>query len=223
MIKYEEQINELKSLGKYIMRKDMTWGNAGNISIRISEESCLITVSGTHLDELRDNDFVLYNITKNKKKGKFSPNKKPSKELGMHSAIYEKRSDINVIIHVSPFYSTLLGISNFKIPNNLFVEAMYYLERIVRVPYFHPGSNDLAEGVRQNCRKTNIILLENHGVVVYDKSVKEAKTALVTLENACKMLILAKSADIDIKVLDSNIVDDFLYNSGYKSKRWWDN
>ncbi len=220
MLKYQDQIAELSSLGRYIMNREMTWGNAGNISIRTAQDSCLITISGSHLGNLSDGDFIQCDLDSadipDKKSGK-----KPSKEWGMHQGIYQMRADINVVIHASPFYSTLVSAAGLDVPNDCFVEGMYYLERIERVPYYHPGSKALAEEVSKVCQKSNIILLENHGVVVYDKSVKEAKTALTTLEVACKMLITAKSAGISICSLSPETVDDFLNNSGYKLRREW--
>lgn len=216
-MKYQEKRKELIKLGKYIMDRDLTWGNAGNISMRTSDDSCLITASGTHLGELSAEDFLNCGFAETETAG----SKKPSKETPMHTGIYEIRPEIQVVIHASPFYSTLISASELEIPTNSFVEGMYYLERIERVPYFHPGSLELAEGVKKACRNSNIILLENHGVVVYENSLKEAKTALITLENACKMAITARTAGIEIKSVSSETVKDFLENSGYKQDRKW--
>lgn len=147
--------------------------------------------------------------------------RKPSKEYVMHQGIYEERPEINAILHASPFYSTLIACSDIELPSNYFVEAMYYLERIERIPYYHPGSKELAQAVKEKAKKTNVMLLENHGVIVYDKSLKEARMALQTLEYTAKMHVNALQKGIGMQGLSREQELDFLTNSGYKPVRDW--
>ena len=211
-------MNELKKTGKYLMEFGLAWGNAGNISARIDDQRYLVTASGTFLGELDDDDFVVCSIHE---QTALAGRKKPSKETPMHRAIYESRPEIQAVLHASPFYSTLVACSQLEIPSNWFVETMYYLERVERVPYCHPGSLELGEAVREKARHANILLLENHGVLVYDVSIREARMALHTLEMACKMLITAKQANVVINPIPSPVVADFLTNAGYKPRRNW--
>jgi 3-dehydro-4-phosphotetronate decarboxylase len=209
---------KLIELGKYIMEEKMTWGTAGNISLRVDEEHILVTASGTELGNLNMEDLTLCNIN-----GQVVQGRKPSKELPMHLGVYKNRPEINAIIHAAPFYSTMAACSKLEVKSNLFVESMYYLERVERVPYFHPGTKELAEGVERVSRNTNVILLENHGVLVYDSSIKECRIALEILENTCKMLVLSNSSGIALQTLDQKTVNSFLNESGYKPRRVWDN
>ncbi|MFS0613432.1 class II aldolase/adducin family protein [Lederbergia ruris] len=208
---------QLQEVGSYMMDHDLAWGNAGNISARTAEDHFLITASGTYMGELSMDDFVEYCFD-----GTRNPqDRKPSKEIPMHQAIYEERPDIHAILHASPFYSTLIACSDVKIPSGWFVESMYYLERCERVPYHHPGSAALGEAVRGKAAKANILFLENHGVLVFDTSIKEARMALQTLEFACRMFITANGASIPMKQLPENTVQDFLEHSDYKPRRRW--
>ena len=146
---------------------------------------------------------------------------KPSKETPMHRAVYEVRSEINAVLHGAPFYSTLLACSTLEIPANWFVEAMYYLERVARVPYHHPGSEALGEAVRAQATRANVLLLENHGVLVYDTSVQEALMALHTLELTCRMVVTAHNGRLPVRPLAPETVTDFLRHSGYRPRRKW--
>lgn len=214
---YEDIKLDLIKTGKFMMEYGLAWGNAGNISARANGDRYLITASGTFLGELEAVDLVECSLS-----GQVGVSeKKPSKETPMHQAIYQKRPEINAVLHASPFYSTLVACSNIEIPSNWFVETMYYLERIERVPYYHPGSQALGDAVAEKAGEANILLLENHGVLVYDISLKEARMALQTLEMACKMLITAQGANIEIKGLRGEVVKDFLVNAAYKPRRNW--
>jgi L-fuculose-phosphate aldolase len=211
---------QLQHAGRYLLDNDLTWGNSGNLSARSAATHCLITASGTQLGNLGEDDFVECPLTSSERPD--SPGSpKPSKELPMHTAVYKARPEINAILHASPFYSTLIACSAMDVPGDLFVENMYYLERVGRVRYCHPGSAELGIAVGKQATTANILLLDNHGVLVYDTSVSEALMALHTLELVCKMVITARSADLSFNHLPTTTVSDFLTNAGYRPRREW--
>lgn len=200
-----------------MMDHDLAWGNAGNISGRTTSDTFLITASGTYMGNLAKDDFVECTFDgMTDAKGK-----KPSKEIPMHAAIYEQRPEIQAVLHASPFYSTLVACSKMDIPSEWFIESMYYLERVERVAYHHPGSAALGEAVKEKATKANILLLENHGVLVYDTSIQEARMALQTLEFACRMLVTTMGSSINLEKVSSEVVQDFLDHAGYKPRREW--
>lgn len=207
---------QLQSAGHYMLDNDLAWGNAGNISARLGPDRYLITASGTHLGKLEDADFIECSF-----KGPLTGSRKPSKETPMHRAIYEQRPEIGAVLHASPFYSTLVACTDLPLPAGWFVEDMYYLERVGSVGYSHPGSPELGEAVRAQARQANILLLDNHGVLVYDTSIQEALMGLKTLEMVCRMAITARSAGLELRSLPASIVEDFLSNSGYRPRREW--
>jgi len=206
---------DLIELGQYLMSHSLAWGNSGNLSVRVDTENFLITATGTDLGKLMYDDFVNVEIASGRWQGKV----KPSKEVPMHTAIYSERSDAGAIIHASPFWSTLFACADAKVVSELFVESMYYLEKIAYVEYFHPGSNELGEAVRAKAREANIIILANHGVIVYDSDIREARMRLETLETTCRMIVTANAAELPLKRLSPSLVMDFLHNSGYKLKK----
>jgi len=212
----KEAREQLQAAGRYMLDNDLAWGNAGNLSARLGPDSYLITASGTRLGELKDDDFVECSFD-----GALSGDRKPSKETPMHRAIYEQRPEIGAVLHASPFFSTLIACADIQPPAVLFVEDMYYLERVERVDYFHPGSPHLGEAVRAKARQANILFLDNHGVLVYDTSIQEALNGLHTLEMVCRMAITARSAGLELRSLPVATVADFLENSGYRPRREW--
>ncbi|WP_309120465.1 class II aldolase/adducin family protein [Paenibacillus sp.] len=215
----EEARRQLQDAGRYMMTNGLAWGNAGNISARTGEDRYLITASGTFLGELEDDDLVECSFAAGRL---HESDKKPSKELPMHRAVYELRPEVNAVLHASPFYSTMIACSDLALPSDWFVETMYYLERVARVPYRHPGSDALGEAVAAHAKDANVLLLEHHGVLVFDTSVREARMALQTLEMACRMLVTAGAAGVKLRNLEPEVVKDFLMNAGYKPRRKWE-
>ncbi len=213
-----EARRQLVEAGRYMMTHGLAWGNAGNISARTGPDRYVITASGTFLGELDDDDLVTCTFGG---QSLHPARRKPSKEMPMHRAVYETRPEVNAVLHASPFYSTLFACANEALPSDLFVETMYYLERVERVPYCHPGSAELGEAVRRKAPLANVLLLDNHGVLVYDTSVREARMALQTLEMACRLIVTARSSGIALSALPQETVLHFLQHAGYKPRREW--
>lgn len=205
---------QLHRAGRAMIEGGLTWGNAGNLSARLDSDQFLITASGTRLGELVDGDFALCSL-----RGTMETTVRPSKELPLHRAVYGARPEVGAVLHGAPFYSTLVACSSLPIPSDLFVESMYYLERVARVPYHHPGSDALGEAVRAQAGDADVLLLENHGVLVFDTSISGALQALQVLELTCRMLVTAKSSGIELTPLAPETVDDFLEHAGYKPRR----
>jgi hypothetical protein len=95
------------------------------------------------------------------------------------------------------------------------------LERVARVPYAHPGTEALGEAVGREARNANVLLLENHGVLVYDTSVREALMGLHTLEMVARMVVMARAAGLPLKSIPRGTVADFLEHSRYRPRRRW--
>jgi L-fuculose-phosphate aldolase len=214
-----EASRQLQAAGRFMLENGLAWGNAGNLSARTAGDRFLITASGTRLGQLGEEDFVECSLSV--VAAPPGGARKPSKEVPMHSAVYALRPEIGAVLHASPFYSTLVACAEVEIPADWFVEAMYYLERIARVPYFHPGSTALGEAVRGVAQQANVLLLENHGVLVYDTTIAEALVGMQTLEMVCRMYVTARSAGIPLRSLSPQVVADFLENSGYRARRGW--
>lgn len=206
---------ELIQAGLYLQRNQLAWGTSGNMSVKVDDEHMLLTASGTKIGELTQEDLILSNIFT----GEYTGKKKVSKETPMHSGIYKKREDVKAIIHSSPYYSTFFSCTDLRIQSNLFIETMYYLENIAYVDYFHPGTSELGEAIAQKAEKANVIIMKNHGVVVFDETLEEAKMRLETLELACRMILQAKESGVPLVGLSDTIVNSFLENSRYKPRK----
>ena len=139
----------------------------------------------------------------------------------MHLAIYRQSPWAAAVLHASPSHTTLAASSSLELRNDLFVENMYYLQRMARVPYAHPGSAELTAAVEKVVAGANVILMENHGVILYDTSLAECRTCLEVLENTCRMCLEAERSGIALEPVPSDTVRDFLLNSGYKKPRVW--
>ncbi len=207
---YKQEIIET---GRWIMEKNLTWGTSGNISVRAGDR-IYVTASGTVIGDLREEDISVVDL-----EGKVLEGRKPSKETGMHLEVYRKRPEVAAVLHASPFWTTFAACTRMELKTDLFIESMYYDEKLVRVPYFHAGSSALAEAVSEVAEKTHVILMEHHGMLCYDQNLKECRSALEVTENVCRMNLMAQSAGIPLQELPEATVRDFLEGGYYRKRR----
>ncbi len=204
--------NALIALGKQIADRAMSWGSSGNLSVRLSPDEMLITASGASLGRLTRDDLVAVPV-----QGGFpSGVRRPSKEAPLHAAAYRERPAAGCVLHASPFYSTLLGMTDVAVDDALFVEAMFCLDRLAALPYYHPGSEELFAAVERAIPHHDVLLLCNHGVLIVGRDTSEAFETLECLENACHMRLAADSAGLALRAVPPDMREAFLTLDNYR-------
>src|SRR5271157_1142534 len=101
---FEEMCRKIASL-------KLVQASSGNLSYRSLTEEFFITSTGCWFENITSDDVVKCSLKTKKKVDK--TDKKPSSEILMHVLIMQKRSDINVVLHYQPVYSTLISCSSY--------------------------------------------------------------------------------------------------------------
>jgi len=201
-----EIIEDLKRCGRVLDEKGLVWGHSGNISVRIEQNAFVISASGANLGTLSDNDLITCHLHDPYTHGA----KEPSIERGLHQAIYQAQEYAAAVIHSQPFYATLVACSNMAVKTDLFPEAMAYLDKVDRVPYYHAGSNELAHATAGKASVSHVLLLDNHGAVCWGSDIEEALLRTQTLEFLCRLLVLSHASSIPLNHLGEEAMTGFL-------------
>ncbi len=197
--------DDIKKYGRLLHEKDLTIGRSGNISVKLDPDTFLINRAGADLSELSENELVFCNVYTDRWRG-CQP---PSIETGFHRGIYLTFPHAAAIIHSHPFYSMLVSCSDVPVRTDLFVESMAYLGKVVRVPYFHAGGKALADAVAAKAAESQVLLLENHGVLAWGKTLDECLIKTESLEYLCRMQITAAAAGIKLNYLGDSVMEEF--------------
>ncbi|MCS7250701.1 MAG: class II aldolase/adducin family protein [candidate division WOR-3 bacterium] len=156
---------EIKKIFHYLYLKDLITASDGNISYKINESKIVINKTNVFKGEIKEKDLILVNFKKRIPK-------EVSKELKLHLNLYEINKDIKAIIHSHPIYPLL--IINQELSKEFYIGTGLKEEDISFISYYEPGSEELAQKVKENGRNKKVIILENHGVIVLGRSLKEA-------------------------------------------------
>ena len=191
--------------GKALADRGLVWGQSGNISVRVDTDTFLITAGGADLGMLLDDDIIPCRIESDGYEGL----RVPSMEVGLHRGIYHAREDAMAVIHSQPFYATTIACSDVEVRSDLLPEAMAYLGQIVRVPYYHAGSTELAQAVAAKALDSRVLLLANHGVVCWGDSLSDAFLKTETLEFLCRIMVTARAGGMGLNYLGDEVIQDF--------------
>lgn len=203
----------LKKHSKRAFGLGLVWGTSGNMSIRADADRFFITATGKSLGDITGKDLVLCRIDKD------SANKNASMEWRLHSEIYRNRRDANAVFHSQPPYSTLIACAkDKKIKTALIPEAIAYLGKIEVIPYRYAGGIELAKKCGESAKKADVLLLENHGVVTFGSSIEDAVNRTLTLEFLCRLSVLSKAANIELKEVSPRQTSEFLKLLGARKR-----
>lgn len=199
----------LSDLGKRFVDRGLVVGSGGNLSILLPDQkSFLITGTGTSLNRLSEESFAVVGLD-----GSYSSEgTQPSSEYRVHLAAYQNRSDINTCIHLHPQASVLLAALDIE-TKFITVDHVYYLRKIVRVPWLRPGTQEIADAVGRAIVGANLLVLENHGCVVVGKNPELAFSRALNLEEASELTLRSRMVGIEAREVPS-VYREYLESKG---------
>ena len=186
--KYKAERKEVARFMRRLYKHALTTTSGGNISLRVSEKIILITPSATDKGRMKWKEVGIINILGEN----LTPHLKPSIETEMHLAIYRKKNDVLAIVHAHPVFASLFTAIKAKINTKLTAEAKAILGDPLLVRYAVMGSRALAEVAAENILKSDVLLLENHGILTTGSNILQAFDKIEVLENEAKMTLMTE-------------------------------
>lgn len=171
----------IENISRKLYEQGLVPGKSGNVSYRFSKDMIGITPSGFSLGTVNWDKIIIVDSQGNI----ISGNDKPSSELAMHLAIYQKREDVNGIVHTHPPYTTGFAHAKRKIKR---MEGFGKLKDqfFKNIDYEKPGSNELAQKAALALCDENVLILEDHGLITIGENLEEAALLTEFVENVAK-------------------------------------
>lgn len=187
--------------------------SSGNLSWRIGDEA-IVSGTGSWLPKLTADKVSVCRISD----GTPVRNVKPSMESTFHLGVLRNRPDVNVVLHFQSEFATVISCMEHKPVNfNVTAELPCYVGREVPIiPYYRPGSPELAKAVVEALSHHNCALLSKHGQVVCGKDFDDAFQKAMFFEMACAIIV--RSGFRYVTLTDAEIDDLEHYVLGKTSK-----
>ena len=160
-------------------------------SCRIGESSMLVNPNGWAFDEITASSLQkvsLYEPLEASSNEKVNPT-----ATSIHKAIYQKRKDVNFIIHLHTDYGVAVSMQE----QGLIPASQYAVLSHFQLAYHDFGGLVLdapeEEQMVKNLGNKKLMLLRNHGTLALGSDIGQTFEAMYFLERACRFQILAQS------------------------------
>jgi ribulose-5-phosphate 4-epimerase/fuculose-1-phosphate aldolase len=170
------------------------FGSTGNLSVREGSE-VWITPTGKSLRGLTPDKLARIDL-----QGASRNENRASKEFPFHLAVYNQRAEAQAIVHLHSTYAVALScLEGFDPENPLPPITPYYFMRVAPLavlPYFRPGSQDLARAVEAAAPAHHSMLLSNHGLICSGSSLGEAVDRTEELEQTARLYFILRGQEV---------------------------
>ncbi|MDD3656161.1 MAG: L-ribulose-5-phosphate 4-epimerase [Atribacterota bacterium] len=210
----------LESLKKAVYEAHINlWDNklvmwtSGNVSARDSETNfVVIKPSGVSYKDLSPSNLVVVDLNGNTIEGSL----KPSVDMATHLYVYKHMPEVNSVIHTHSTYASAFAAVGMEIPVCLTAMADFFGDKIPLGELVLIGEEEIGKEIVNKIGNSKAIIMKNHGPFTIGKDIKESLQAAIFLEEAAKVIIIAKilgepqiiPGDI-VKILHKNYTEKY--------------
>jgi L-fuculose-phosphate aldolase len=201
----DELKRELVRFSKWLYRLGFVPGTSGNLSVRLDGKRLLVTPTGVSKYLVRASDMVIVDMEGRQLAG----TRKVTSEIGMHLAIYEKRADVEAVIHAHPQIATAFACTGWPLDEMFCQEAVMTLGPVPLARYATTGTNEVAESLAPLVEEHDAILMANHGAVTCGGNLLDAFLKMETLEHVAQIRLAAHQLG-NIRTLEGEQTESLL-------------
>jgi 3-dehydro-4-phosphotetronate decarboxylase len=187
--------DQICEVGLSLFSRGLTFGSAGNISMRLADGGSLMTPTNASLGRLDPAKLSKFDAS-----GRFVSGDPATKEAFLHFCMYRERPDARAVVHLHSTHSVAVSLlADVDASDVLPPLTAYFVMRVGRlplVPYFPPGDESLAKAVEGLAGEHHAVLLANHGPVVAGATLANAQYATEELEETAKLFLMLRNQPI---------------------------
>ncbi|MCR4924072.1 MAG: class II aldolase/adducin family protein [Lachnospiraceae bacterium] len=185
--KYDPEILEkICEIGRRMYNREMVAANDGNISVRLSDGAIVCTPTGVSKGFMKPEMLTIIDEKGNILRA--AEGYKPSSEIKMHLRVYERRRDIQAVVHAHPPYATTFACMEKELEKPIMTEAVVSLGRVPLAPYATPSTKEVPDSIEGLVMDHNALLLSHHGALTYGESLEKAYMLMESVEFYARLL-----------------------------------
>ena len=181
--------DEIVLVCRRLYERGLVAGPDGNVSVRQEDGSILVTPSGLSKVDVTPDDLVVVTLDGRVREGRHAP----SSELRMHLRIYQRRPDVDAVVHAHPPAATGFAVAGEAFVAPVLPEVILQLGEVPLVPYATPGSDALADAFEPFLASHDGFLMANHGATTVAPTLTTALQRMESLEHAARILLAARA------------------------------
>ncbi len=175
---------DLVRIARLIYERDYNVTIDGNISVRLTDDTFLLTPTGRHKGFLQPEDLAVVDAEGNLLRGAG----RPSAEYRLHTFIYRRRADVRAVIHVHSPYATAASLAGVDL-----WQTWITMAPVPTTEYARIASADSPRVIEPFVDDYNWAILPRHGAVTWADSLWNAFLRLEGLEHFAKVVMIARA------------------------------
>jgi L-fuculose-phosphate aldolase len=179
-----------------LVRRGLSYGTSGNISLRRDARRFFVSPTGMPYDAMGSDDIPLVDDG-----GRWFGRRRPSSEWRFHRDIYRARVEVAAIVHTHSLKATSLACTGRGIPAFHYMVAIAGGPDIRCAPYYTYGTQELSAAAVTALAGRNACLLANHGVIAVGADLPAALALAGEVENLAAQYCAALSIG-EVRLLD---------------------
>lgn len=176
------------SIGRRMYEKQFVSANDGNITVRVGEDTVIVTPTGISKGELTTGSLMKVDLGGRVLSGEG----RPTSELAMHLNVYRTGEGIQSTCHTHALHLTAYACAGIELSAPTNPAAACIVGRIPVTPYYCSGSRALADSVIPYVKLYHGVNLGNHGPLTWGKTPVEAWYRMEAAESACQLDMLLR-------------------------------
>lgn len=177
---------EICEIGRRMYGRRMVAANDGNISVKLSENEILCTPTGVSKGFMKPEQLCKIDITGNVLE--MEEGFGPSSEVKMHLRVYQKRPDMQAVVHAHPIFATSFAVMGQALEQPIMPEVIVNFGKIPLAPYGTPSTAEIPDAVEPYLADYQAILLEHHGALTWAKDLLSAYMKMESVEFYAELL-----------------------------------
>ena len=180
---------DMVEVGRRAYAREMTDGNAGNLSVRLGSDRLLMTPKSVCKGFMTPDMMCITDLDGRKLQG----DRDPSTEMLMHLEVYRQRPDVQAVVHAHPPTATGFAVAGIPLDRAVLAEVLTTLGSIPIAEYATPSTAELPEAVRKYIKAHDGMLLANHGALTVGPDLMVAYYKMETIEHFAKVSLVART------------------------------
>ena len=202
IVKVKEQMVEM---GRRLYLRAYVDGNGGNISVRVGEDLVLCSPTLCSKGFMTVDDICMVDM----EAGQLCGYRPATSEVKCHIAMM-KTAGHSACIHAHPPHCGAFLFAGITPPNGINPEADIFTGQIPLAPYSAPGTPEVAAAVAEASKVSNVVFMENHGVITGGRDVEECEWFMENADQYCRMVLLSTLHGQPLNQVNERHIGEFL-------------
>lgn len=179
---------EVVKVCQRLYERGLIAGPDGNVSVRIGPNRLLVTPAGMSKVDTTVDDLVEISLDGKHLRG----SRRASSEILMHLRIYQRRPDVQAVVHAHPPLATGFAVAGESFSACVLPEMIFQVGWVPLVPYATPGTPALADAFDPFVADHDAFLMANHGATTVGPTLTMAHQRMESLEHSARILLTAR-------------------------------